>query len=208
MGCSVFVLFSDFAVSPAGDEVWVRHIDQSDSNTIQGESTTSFTGYLIDVWGQAGTRHSSQQRPDQGIYCCTFSRFVFSFVFEKLFDCLKIEVLIKICVQSFNKWFCFDSKYKIYCWYQLVTAGLQWVNFLQWRTKPNNNSSMRDFSKSTTVLIQWNFHSNALICYCIWFSSIMNRKCQAFVRRHCLIIQQCLSALGHNSRSLVGHQRQ
>ncbi|XP_052778403.1 complement C1q-like protein 4 [Mya arenaria] len=33
----------------AGDEVWVRHTDQSDSNSIQGESTSSFTGYLIDV---------------------------------------------------------------------------------------------------------------------------------------------------------------
>ncbi|WAR25205.1 C1QL4-like protein, partial [Mya arenaria] len=32
----------------AGDEVWVRHTDQSDSNSIQGESTSSFTGYLID----------------------------------------------------------------------------------------------------------------------------------------------------------------
>ncbi|XP_053377484.1 complement C1q tumor necrosis factor-related protein 4-like isoform X2 [Mercenaria mercenaria] len=32
----------------AGDEVWVRHIDQSDSNIINGQSHTSFSGYLIE----------------------------------------------------------------------------------------------------------------------------------------------------------------
>ncbi|XP_060576103.1 cerebellin-1-like [Ruditapes philippinarum] len=32
----------------AGDEVWVRHANQSDSNYINGESHTSFSGYLIE----------------------------------------------------------------------------------------------------------------------------------------------------------------